>query len=183
MAMGAGRSLYAQAQQRAHAVRVAEVKEVTSGLDSTKAFVPQFEMLSVHVYMTLYRLRVEKGTKGEGAIATAMQCLFDIFWADVRRRMLIEERGMSLLASGKWVKECEKMFFGMAVAFDEAWDDEAKFSECISRNITCLKGDSVKVERFRRYMLRERMRLNKIPIEKIWQGDCLYWDDNYSIVS
>lgn len=170
-AIGVGNSLYKQALGRSQAAAEAEAED-------PNAFRPKYEMLSVHIYLTLQRLRVERGSPSETDVKTAMQCLFDVFWTDVRKNMLIEEYGMRLLESGKWIRECERRFFGMAVAFDEAWGDDGKMRDSIRRNVTCLEGDEEKVERFRRYMATERARLGSKTLEQIWEGVC--WDDQYA---
>lgn len=174
-AIGAGNTLYKQALARASAAAKAE--RSSSGVDD---FAVQFEMLSVHVYLTLRRLRSEKGSGYEAEVKTVMQCIFDVFWTDVRSRMMIEERGLTLIESGKWVKDCEQRFFGMALAFDEAWEDERKFREAISRNLTCLRGKDSRVEQFHRYMVRERTRLDTKTVGQLWNGVC--WDDKYQRV-
>lgn len=171
-AIGAGNALYKQSLKRAASAAIAEGGEDPS-------FVARFEMLAVHIYLTLRRLRVEKGSIHENDVKTAMQCIFDILWTDVRTRMIMKENNMGLVASGKWIKECERMFFGMAIAFDEGWGDEQKMRESISRNITCLNQTELRVERFRRYMIKERSRLEKASIEDILGGTC--WDDNYPL--
>lgn len=169
-AIGAGNTLYKQALMRADAAAAVEAREV-------RDFAPRFEMLSVHVYLTLRRLRAEKGSPFESEIKTVMQCLFDMFWTDVRTRMIMQEHGMNLIQSGKWIKDCEQRFFGMALAFDEAWGDEQKMKEAIERNVTCMEADAQRIDRFRKYMVRERARLDKATVEQIWEGIC--WDDKY----
>lgn len=47
-----------------------------------------------------------------------MPTLFDKFWTHVCYYLVIEEHSLTLLQSGKWVKQCEKTFI-MALAFDE----------------------------------------------------------------
>lgn len=169
-AIGAGNELYKQALTRANAVVAAEARD-------KNGFAPRFEMLSVHVYLTLRRLRAEKGSSFEAEVKTAMQCLFDVFWTDVRTRMMMREHGLNLIQSGKWIKDCEQRFFGMALAFDEAWDNEQKMRVVIQRNVTCLETKTNRVEQFRRYMVRERARLDQSSVEQIWEGVC--WDDKY----
>lgn len=173
-AIGAGNELYNQILTRAHAA-------ITVEAEDEKEFSPRFEMLAVHVYLTLQRLRVEKGTEAETEIKLAMQCFFDRFWTDVRNRLMIKEKGLGLIESGKWVKECEKTFFGMATSFDETWGDEHALKEAIKRNITSLKGDDLRVEKFVRYMHKEKARLDGTTIEEIWTGTC--WDDQYPVSS
>lgn len=169
-AIGAGNTLYTQALARANAAAAVEAHDI-------KDFAPRFEMLSVHVYLTLRRLRAEKGSPFEPEVKTVMQCIFDMFWTDVRSRMIMQEHGMNLIQSGRWIKDCEQRFFGMALAFDEAWGDDHKMKDAIKRNITCLDTETSRIDRFFRYMVRERSRLDKATVEQIWEGAC--WDDNY----
>lgn len=145
-----------------------------------KDFLPQYEMMALHVYLTLRRLREESGGAFEADVKIAMQTLFDKFWTDVRYRMMIKEHELTLLQSGKWIKVCEKNFFSMALAFDEALNGSAdKMQQCIGKHIKSLRNDSRKIARFHLYMMRERQRLNKIPMEQLWQGQD-YWKGEYA---
>lgn len=160
IAMGAGGHLYETLRDRSSSATLA----LQSKSKSSAPFTLRFEMLSVHVYLTLYRLRQEKGTALESDCTMVMQCIFDLFWTDVRNRMLIQEEGMTLIPSGRWVKECEQMFFGMAVSFDENWNSKSDFKNAVKRNITSVRPN---VDPFVDYMYRERNRLDKVPIESI----------------
>ncbi|PXF46633.1 hypothetical protein BWQ96_03622 [Gracilariopsis chorda] len=169
-AIGAGTSLYRQALERGDAIVKAEC-------GNNHGFSAWFEMLSVHIYLTLRRLRAEKGSMYENDVKTAMQCLFDVFWTDVRSRMMNDHK-MTLITSGKWVKECEQIFFGLAMSFDEGWEDEEIMRDGIRRNITCLEEDRVKIENLRKYMMREHARLERASIEQLWDGTC--WGSDYT---
>lgn len=162
VALGAGTTLYEQVRKRSEDA----VSELSKSRDGAQPFVLRFEMLSIHVYLSLYRLRQEKGTTLESDCSTVMQCLFDVFWTDVRNRMLIKEEGMTLIPSGRWVKECESMFFGMALAFDDSWHDRAAFKEAVHRNVTTVRND---IDSFVDYMYREKSRLDQLPIEAVLQ--------------
>lgn len=162
VALGAGANLYQQLRVRSESA--ARALSVARG--GAQPFVLRFEMLSIHVYLSLYRLRQEKGSTLESDCSTVMQCVFDVFWTDVRNRMLIEEEGMTLIPSGRWVKECEQMFFGMALAFDDSWDDRDKFAAAAQRNVTSVRSD---VNAFVDYMYREKARLDKLPVEAVLQ--------------
>lgn len=172
VALGAGTSLYTQLRARAEDTS----RAISSSRGGTQPFVLRFEMLSVHVYLSLHRLRREKGSPLEADCKTVMQCIFDVFWTDVRNRMLIEEEGMTLIPSGRWVKECEQMFFGMALAFDDAWDDRNALANAVRRNITSARPD---VDGFVRYMWEEKKRLDKIPIEWVMQEKEI-WNPRFS---
>ncbi len=162
VALGAGSNLYEQLRLRSE--DAARALSVARG--GAQPFVLRFEMLSIHVYLSLYRLRQEKGSALESDCTTIMQCIFDVFWTDVRNRMLIQEEGMTLIPSGRWVKECEQMFFGMALAFDDSWDNRKKFAEAVQRNVTSVRSD---VDAFVDYMYKEKERLDKLPIEAVLQ--------------
>lgn len=175
-AIGAANSLYGQILQRANSALSAEFSDA-----QRSAFVPQYEMLALHIYITLHRLRFEKGSVYEKDATIAMQTLFENFWNDVRTRMMMEEHKLTLLQSAKWIKQCEKNFFSMALDFDEAWGNEDKFRERITKHITSLNSDPKKSSRFLHYMQRERARLNKMSIAQIWGGEC--WDPSYPFLA
>ena len=161
-ALGTGNSLYGEIL-RVSCTHCTQRKEPES-------FPARFEMIAVHVYLTLRRLRSEKGSPLQTHVETVMQCMFDVFWTDVRNRLIIREAGLKLLASGKWVKHCERMFFGMALSFDESWLEREKMLAAVKRNITSLNADDREVRRFVNYMFKEKSRLDKIPIQSILDG-------------
>jgi hypothetical protein len=170
-AIGAANKLYAQAVARAGDAAIAECGY--HGAAGRPPFAASFEMLSVHVYLVLLRLRSEKGSRAEAEVLKAMQTLFDVFWTDVRNRMLIKEQGMKLIESGKWVKDCEERFFGMALAFDDCFHDGAAsrsetLEAVVSRNVACLGRDPARVASLCAYMRREKLRHDKLPIEDVW---------------
>jgi hypothetical protein len=130
------------------------------------------------VYIVLRRLRAEKGAPHEGDVSKAMQTMFDVFWTDVRSRMLIEEEGLRLVSSGKWVKECEQRFFGLALALDDCAEmarggdragGEAAMREVLARNMTCLERDPDKVGALAGYVARHLAQHGREPFEAIWQ--------------
>lgn len=174
-AIGVAKSLYDQMLERSRATLAAEFSEEQRGL-----FVPKYEILAIHVYLTLQRLRQEGGSAFEKDVKVAMQTLFDIFWSDVRVRMMIEEHELTLLMSAKWIRQCERNFFSMALAFDEVWSDEPKMSDSIALHITSLKKDPEKIRRVHSYMCHEHQRLKNVAIEQIWDGVC--WDAKYPAV-
>lgn len=171
-AIGAATTLYRQATARA-----AEMPAVAAGgSDGQLApFSARFEMLSIHVYIVLRRLRKEKGAAHEANVSKAMQTLFDVFWTDVRNRMLIKEEGMRLISSGKWIKECEQRFFGMALAIDDCLEKDnvqesrEELRKVLSRNITCLARDESKVNELAGYVLAQLAAHDKTPFNYIWE--------------
>lgn len=173
-AIGAAKSLYEQILSRSGSILEAEFSEEQRGL-----FVPKYEMLAIHVYLTFQRLRQEGGSTFEKDIKVAMQTLFDIFWSDVRYRMMIEEHELTLLVSATWIRQCERNFFSMALAFDEAWTDQQKMNDKISLHITSLKKDPEKIRRIQSYLRQEHQRLKSVTVEQMWDGIC--WDAKYPV--
>lgn len=171
-AIGAARSMYDQMLERSRATLIAEFSQ-----DDQKKFVPQYEMLAIHVYLTLQRLRKESGSEFEKDVKVAMQTLFDIFWSDVRYRMMIQENDLTAMSSAKWVRQCERNFFSMALAFDETWQDHSKMIDKISIHLTSLKNDPESIHRIHTYMRKERQRLETVSVEQMWEGVC--WDPKY----
>jgi hypothetical protein len=176
-AIGAGNILYKQAVRRS-----AEAAAAEAGPEPP--FATRFEMLSLHVYLILRRLRAEKGSPLEAEISQAMQTVFDLLWTDVRNRMLIKEQGMKLIESGKWVKECEMMFFGLAVALDECFDpingavNSQKLEEVLARNVTCVRPDKQRITALRKYILLEKDNLDHVPVDQLWESG-VNWRDSY----
>lgn len=170
-AIGTATTLYNQIVLRSNAAVDAE-------LGSSSEFMPRFEMFIAHVYITLRRLRAEKGTLAEADCKIAMQVLFEVFWKDVRYRMMMKEGGLGLIASSKWIKECERIFFGIALSLDEAWGDREKMNKCIAKSFSFLKDDPRRIDKFRQYMVMEFSRLEKSTTAQIWDG--IGWDANYN---
>lgn len=138
---------------------------IDDGVGETLDFATRWELLSLHVYLTLFRLRRVRGAEVEKSVRRVMQDFFENFWVDVRHRMLIKEEGFKYLHSGKWMKKCEERFFGMALAFDKAWElgssgeVEHAVEDCVRRNITCLNEDSKKIKWLTRYIIQEKSKL------------------------
>lgn len=171
-AIGAANSLYDQILTRSRSALTSEFDDA-----QRKKFVPQYEMMAIHIYLTLRRLRYEKGLSHESQVKIAMQSLFDIFWTDVRNRMMINEHALTILESSKWIKQCERNFLAMAHTFDESWEDDSKMMEAILEHVTSLEKNSHQARRLRKYMMRERLRLEKVTVEQMWEG--ISWDPNY----
>lgn len=173
-AIGAARTLYEQA-----AVQAATMTLADANADGAP-FAARFEMLSLHVYVVLRRLRQEKGAAHEANVSKAMQTLFDVFWTDVRNRMLIKEEGLRLVSSAKWIKECEQRFFGMALAIDDCLEIgnagamRESLGGVLARNITCLEQDDKKIGELVDYLSTQLARHGKQPFERIWE-DGLSW--------
>ena len=87
--------------------------------------------------------------------------------------MLIEEEGFKYMQSGKWLKECESRFWGLALKLDQAWEggDSREVVEglkrLVERNITCLEEDGKKVDVLVRWLLREKGKFDGVRAEDL----------------
>jgi cytochrome b pre-mRNA-processing protein 3 len=99
----------------------------------------RFEMIALHVFLVLRRLRPsdegggERG--GEGASDTA-QALFDAMFIDMDRSL--REMGIGDLGVGRRVKAMAQAFYGRVSAYDRGLDDDnhgGLLGEALLRNV------------------------------------------------
>jgi cytochrome b pre-mRNA-processing protein 3 len=90
----------------------------------------RFEMLSLHLFLILHRLRAEEGPAKEVA-----QALTDEFFLDVDHSL--RELGIGDHGIPRRVKKLGRMFYGRAVAYGQALDngDRAGLAASLKRNI------------------------------------------------
>ena len=90
----------------------------------------RFEMIALHVFLVLHRLRGETGEARDVA-----QNLTDAFFADVEHSM--RELGIGDLGVPKRMKKLARMFYGRAVAYGEAIDrdDRPALAAALARNV------------------------------------------------
>jgi cytochrome b pre-mRNA-processing protein 3 len=90
----------------------------------------RFEMLSLHVFLILHRLRAE-----EGAAKEVAQELTDEFFLDVDHSL--RELGIGDHGIPRRVKKLGRMFYGRAVAYGRAIDegDRAGLAASLKRNV------------------------------------------------
>ncbi|MET0598958.1 MAG: ubiquinol-cytochrome C chaperone family protein [Mesorhizobium sp.] len=90
----------------------------------------RFEMLALHVFLVLHRLR------GEGApLAELAQELTDRFFADVDDAL--RALGIGDIGVPKRIKKLARMFYGRAAAYGEALDrgDAPALAAALARNV------------------------------------------------
>jgi cytochrome b pre-mRNA-processing protein 3 len=90
----------------------------------------RFEMVSLHLFLLLHRLRVEEGTAKEVA-----QELTDEFFLDVDHSL--RELGIGDHGIPRRVKKLGRMFYGRAAAYGQALDarDRAALTASLKRNV------------------------------------------------
>jgi len=91
----------------------------------------RFEMISLHVFLVLHRLRGQSG-----AVADIAQELTDYFFREVDHSL--RELGIGDLGVPKRMKKLARMFYGRASVYGQAVDagDEAELADALRRNIT-----------------------------------------------
>ena len=88
----------------------------------------RFDMISLHCFLVLHRL---KETKGTGKLA---QALFDFMFADMDRSL--REMGVGDLSVGKRVKAMVAAFYGRVSAYQEGLESEPEaLCEALARNL------------------------------------------------
>jgi len=89
----------------------------------------RFEMVALHMFLVLHRLKAEPGTE---AFA---QALFDTMFADMDRSL--REMGVSDLSVGRHVKNMAKGLYGRIAAYEGGLHDAtgAMLTEALRRNV------------------------------------------------
>jgi cytochrome b pre-mRNA-processing protein 3 len=92
------------------------------------SFDGRFELLALHAFLVLHRLR------GEGETADRFaQALFDTLFADMDRGL--REMGVGDLGVGRYVKDMAKAFYGRIAAYEKGLGDDAALVAGLRRNL------------------------------------------------
>ena len=93
------------------------------------SFDGRFDMMVVHVYLVLRRLKQDGLGREE-----AGQAIFDLFFRDMDQAM--REMGVGDLGVGKKVKKMAEAFYGRVHAYDQSIEDENSkaLQETLARN-------------------------------------------------
>src|ERR1700761_8191908 len=119
---------------QAHATYVSIVErarepEFFLRLDVPDTLDGRFEMIALHMFLVLNRLKAEHEATSEFA-----QALFDAMFADLDRSL--REMGASDIGVGKRVKEMAKGFYGRIAAYEEGLEgDDHTLGEALKRNL------------------------------------------------
>ncbi len=95
----------------------------------------RFDMIALHVFLALRRLKREQGP-ARGDAAALAQALIDLMFADMDRNL--REMGVGDLAVGKQVKALAAAFRGRVAAYDAALeriDGDSGLAEALGRNL------------------------------------------------
>lgn len=169
-------------RRRHHADAAHALYEAAVGRARTPAFyrdfaVPdtvegRFEMISLHVFLILRRLRAETATAEAAPLA---QALFDLMFADMDRNL--RELGVGDLAVGRRVKAMARALYGRIAAYERGLaEGAAALAGALQRN---LFGDAAAVPTaaalvLARYMADSVAALDAVPASALVRGETAF---------
>jgi len=122
-------------QNRAEALYLAAVTRAREPAFYERLAVPdtvegRFDMIALHVFLILRRLKADRAETG-----TLAQALFDRMFLDMDENL--REMGVGDLGVGKRVKKMAKAFYGRVAAYDAALaqDSRASLEAALHRNL------------------------------------------------
>lgn len=129
----------------------------------------RFEMLSLHMFLFLHRLRGEAGAPAEIA-----QLLIDEFFLDVDHSL--RELGISDVGVPKRMKKLAKMFYGRTESYKDALerDDHAAFAAALLRNVRPDVKEWPEAAALAEYVFAANRTLAAQPSEDICAGKLTY---------
>jgi cytochrome b pre-mRNA-processing protein 3 len=124
----------------------------------------RYEMVSLHLFLVLNRLR------GEGTVRGLAQELTDRFFADLDHS--IRELGVGDLSVPKRMKKLARMFYGRVAAYDEAVErgDETLLAAALARNVRPEEAAWPEAAELSRYVLEVHRELKAQPLAELAAG-------------
>lgn len=119
---------------QAHTLYAALVAQARSPYFYRECRVPdsldgRFEMVLLHLFLTLRRLKAEGGEEG-----LFQRALVEAFFDDMDRSL--REMGVSDTGVGKRIKRMAAAFYGRMQAYEQSFQaGDAEFAEALSRNV------------------------------------------------
>ena len=170
--IGALASLFRPSARRAavHAaygriVARAREPELYSGWGVPDTLDGRFELLALHAFLVLHRLRRE-----HAATADFAQQLFDTMFADLDRAL--REMGVGDLGIGRRVKQMAAAFYGRIAAYEKGLGDDAALAGALRRNLYGTAAPSpAQLAAALRYMKRQAAALAAEPVAALLAGE------------
>jgi cytochrome b pre-mRNA-processing protein 3 len=125
----------------------------------------RFDLLALHVFLVLHRLRID-GPRTAGLA----QALFDLMFVDMDRNL--REIGVGDMSVGRKVKTMAKALYGRIAAYEPGLTDAAVLNEALGRNL--YRGHPPEpgtVERVRRYIAATASALAEQGAESLLAGE------------
>jgi cytochrome b pre-mRNA-processing protein 3 len=124
----------------------------------------RFEVLALHVFLVLHRLKRE----GDATVEFA-QALFDTMFADLDGAL--REMGASDLGVGPRIKAMARGFYGRVAAYERGLGDEAALALALRRNLFGTAApDEAQVDAAACYMRRQVDALAAVPAAALLEG-------------
>lgn len=125
----------------------------------------RYEMIALHMFLVLNRLKAERAATEEFA-----QALFDAMFADLDRGL--REMGASDMGVGKRVKEMATGFYGRIAAYEKGLaGDEQTLSEALKRNLYgTVQPPPQTIAAMARYMRAQAQNLAGQPVVAFFQN-------------
>jgi len=129
----------------------------------------RFEVLALHAFLALNRLKAERPSSADFA-----QQLFDTMFADLDRGL--REMGASDLGVGRHVKQMAKAFYGRIVAYEHGLaGSEADLAEALRRNLFgTVTPSSEALAEMTRYVQLQARALAGQTRESLLAGDIIF---------
>jgi cytochrome b pre-mRNA-processing protein 3 len=125
----------------------------------------RFDMIALHMFLVLDRLRNEETESGR-------QALVDIFFQDMDRSL--REMGVGDLSVGKKVRKMAEVFYGRVDAYRKSIEaGEEALAAAFARNIYADAGPEPAAG-LAAYALETRAKLKSRSVSDIWQGKGLH---------
>jgi len=125
----------------------------------------RFDLLALHVFLVLHRLRVD-GPRTAGLA----QALFDLMFVDMDRNL--REIGVGDMSVGRKVKTMAKALYGRIAAYEPGLTDTGVLNEALGRNL--YRGNPPEpriVERVQRYIAATASALAEQRAESLLAGE------------
>jgi cytochrome b pre-mRNA-processing protein 3 len=131
----------------------------------------RFEMISLHVYLILHRLKNGSGVTGhEGALG---QALFDVMFADMDRSL--REMGVGDLGVGRRVKTMAEAFYGRIRAYDDGLAaGEPALARALARNVLDSSESGPEGAALARYVVESIRALADVPDAELACGEAVF---------
>jgi cytochrome b pre-mRNA-processing protein 3 len=128
----------------------------------------RFEMIALHAFLVLYRLR------GEAAGREFGQALHDVLFADMDRSL--REMGTGDLSVGREVKRMAQSFYGRIAAYQSALAGESDLDSALRRNLfgTVAPGGAADVAFMAAYLRRQAAALAALPVAEVAAGRIVF---------
>jgi cytochrome b pre-mRNA-processing protein 3 len=163
-----------QRRQAVHAayhdiVARARVPALFAQWDVPDTFDGRFEMLALHAFLVLNRLKSDRA-----ATAAFAQDLFDTMFADLDRA--VREMGATDVGVGRYVKAMARGFYGRIVAYERGLAaDDAALADSLRRNLFGTAAPSApQLARACRYLRHQVAALAEVPVATLLAGEVPY---------